>query len=177
MTVLNHYSAPLSELDRRIVQSVPPGGNWRDVPEDVPSQRLDQIRASAGRGEGSRSTYYGRLRGDRPSYTISTYYHRPGNGCTIHPRTHRMLSDREAARLQTFPDRVVFHGPARARQAQIGNAVPPLLGAQLTAHLDPTLTVDLFSGAGGLSLGAELAGHRLVAAVDNDVHALSTLRA
>ena len=174
--VANHQSATLSDLDMRIVCSIPPGGNWRDIPEEIPSRRLAQIRHGARNGGGSRSTYYGRVHPDRPAYTISTYYNRPGNGCTIHPAADRVLTDREAARLQTFPDAVVFHGPARARQSQIGNAVPPLLGAQLAKGIATGPMIDLFSGAGGLSLGASLVGHELVAAVDVDRHALATLR-
>jgi DNA (cytosine-5)-methyltransferase 1 len=175
-TVANHHAATLSALDMRIVRSVPPGGNWRDIPDDIPSRRLDQIREGARSGTGSRSTYYGRLRPDRPAYTINTYYHRPGNGCTIHPVADRVLTDREAARLQTFPDAVILHGPARARQSQVGNALPPLLAAQLARGIPAGPMVDLFSGAGGLSLGASLVGHELLAAVDLDRHALTTLR-
>lgn len=173
--VTGHFRYRLSDLDLRIVRSIPPGGNWRHVPHDVPSQRLAQIRASAVRGEGSRSTYYGRLQWDAPSYTISTYFHRPGNGCTIHPDADRMLTLREAARLQTFPDYVDFKGPARAQQAQVGNAVPPLLAAQLGLCIAPGPTVDIFAGAGGLSIGLEAAGHQLIGAFDNDPRAVATL--
>ena len=98
---------------------------------------LTRIRHEAARGGGSRSTYYGRLRWDEPSYTIATYFNRPGNGCTIHPEADRMLTVREAARLQTFPDHVEFSGPARARHAQVGNAVPPLLAAQVARMFRP----------------------------------------
>jgi len=173
--VWNHVAGKLSERDMDMVRAIPPGGNWRDIPVSIPSRRLEQIREGASAGTGSRSTYYGRLRSDRPAYTISTYYNRPGNGCTIHPVADRVLTDREAARLQTFPDAFRFYGPARARQAQIGNAVPPLLAAQIFRPLEPTTIVDLFSGAGGLSCGAVEVGHEVVAAVDNDGHALKTL--
>ncbi|MBW8762482.1 MAG: DNA cytosine methyltransferase [Microbacterium sp.] len=158
----------LSALDRSVVDAVPPGGNWRDLPENFPSQRVQQIRASAGRGEGSRSTYYGRLRWDRPSYTISTYFNRPGNGCFIHPSESRLITVREAARLQTFPDYWRFSGTLRQRAVQIGNAVPPLLGLAVARMFEAGSVVDLFAGAGGLSLGAALAGHSVVAAVDNE---------
>ena len=46
----------------------------------------------------------------------------------IHPEQHRTLSIREAARVQTFPDWFRFAGQPTHRYAQIGNAVPPLLG-------------------------------------------------
>ena len=80
----NHYTPKLSDLDLQMVRAIPPGGNWKNIPVSIPSKRLEQIRESYARGGGSRSTYYGRLRPDAPSYTISTYFNRPGNGCYIH---------------------------------------------------------------------------------------------
>lgn len=167
-TVTDHVSGVLSALDKSVVAAVPPGGNWRDLPDDFPSQRVQQIRESAGRGEGSRSTYYGKLRWDRPSYTISTYFNRPGNGCFIHPSESRLITVREAARLQTFPDYWRFSGTLRQRAVQIGNAVPPLLALAVARMFEAGSVVDLFAGAGGLSLGAALAGHSVVAAIDNE---------
>lgn len=167
-SVTDHVSGVLSALDRRVVASVPPGGNWRDLPVDFPSQRVRQIREGAARGDGFRSTYYGRLRWDQPSYTVSTYFNRPGNGCFIHPSEARLITVREAARLQTFPDYWRFSGTLRHRAVQIGNAVPPLLAFAVAKMFAPGTVVDFFAGAGGLSLGAELAGHSVVAAVDNE---------
>jgi DNA (cytosine-5)-methyltransferase 1 len=179
----NHASSKLSELDVLIARSVPPGGNWRDIPEALPSKRIAQIRVSAAAGEGSRSTYYGRLRADKPAYTINTYYPRPGNGCFLHydaaAGQHRTLSHREAARLQSFPDDFIFLGSSqRSLCQQIGNAVPPLLAFQIANQLgSPGLMLDVFAGAGGLSLGFEWAGWKSIAAVDSDRHAVSTFNA
>jgi DNA (cytosine-5)-methyltransferase 1 len=172
--VYDHIAGRLSELDRQVVAAVPPGGNWRDLPEDFPSARVAQIRASAAAGEGSRSTYYGRLHPDRPAYTISTYFNRPGNGCFIHPTADRLISVREAARLQGFPDGFRLSGRGRSRFLQVGNAVPPLLAYQLARVLPGETTVDLFSGAGGLALGFAWAGFETLAAVDHDRNALAT---
>lgn len=171
----NHYSARLSELDLRMVRSVPEGGNWKDIPESVPSRRLEQIRESFKRGEGSRSTYYGRLRRDMPSYTINTYFNRPGNGCHVHPAQDRVISQREAARLQSFPDCFRFIGPQGAVSTQIGNAVPPLLAYQIANSLgQPGVFIDLFSGAGGMGLGFKWAGWRPIIANDIEPRALAT---
>lgn len=172
--VYDHIAGRLSELDRRVVAAVPPGGNWRNLPEDFPSARVEQIRTSAAAGEGSRSTYYGRLHPDRPAYTISTYFNRPGNGCFIHPTADRLISVREAARLQGFPDSFRFTGRGRSRFLQVGNAVPPLLAYHLARSLPGRTTVDLFSGAGGLALGFAWAGFETLAAVDHDRSALAT---
>jgi len=179
--IANHYSGALSELDMQIALSVPPGGNWKDIPETVPSQRIKQIRKSYLAGEGSRSTYYGRLRRDMPSYTINTYFMRPGNGSHLHydykGKQHRTLSQREAARLQSFPDSFVFYGNKSSINKQIGNAVPPLL-AYMIAKQFPFSGIfsDLFSGAGGLSLGFLWAGWRPIVANDIEASFLETYR-
>lgn len=173
----NHVSPKLSELDLKFARSVPPGGNWKNIPESVPSERLKQIRESYARGEGSRSTYYGRLLHGQPAYTISTYFGRPGNGCHLHfdASQDRTLSYREAARLQSFPDSFIFTGPNSAIAKQIGNAVPPLLAYWLaTAFGTPGTLIDLFAGAGGLSLGFHWANWKSVVASDIDEHAMAT---
>lgn len=175
----NHYTARLSELDLRTAIAVPPGGNWKNVPEDVPSNRIRSIRESYAAGGGSRSTYYGRLHPDRPSYTINTYFNRPGNGCHLHydfaGGQHRVLSEREAARLQSFPDNFVFEGSHASIHKQIGNAVPPLLAFQIASMLGPPgQYVDLFSGAGGLSLGFKWAGWQPMVANDIEAPFLAT---
>ncbi len=175
----NHVAAAMSALDLELARAVPPGGNWRQLPESFPSRRVQQIRRSAARGEGSRSSYYGRLCAGEPAHTISTYFTRPGNGRHLHfdPAQDRTLSYREAARLQSFPDGFVFTGPRSAVARQIGNAVPPLLAFALArAFGRPGLLVDLFAGAGGLSLGFHWAGWRTLVATDVDAHALATYR-
>ena len=135
----NHKAAKLSELDMMIVNSVPPGGNWKNIPLDVPSKRIEQIRDSYAQGKGSRSTYYGRLLPDMPAYTINTYFNRPGNGCHIHYEQDRVLSQREAARLQSFPDDYYFEGSRGAAFKQIGNAVPVVLAYKIAEELKKQL--------------------------------------
>ncbi|MCW2396148.1 MULTISPECIES: DNA (cytosine-5-)-methyltransferase [unclassified Sphingobium] len=177
--IWNHQSAKLSALDLQFARAVPPGGNWKNIPEDVPSARLAQIRESCAAGKGSRSTYYGRLLPDAPSYTIGTYYTRPGNGCFLHPDASqdRTISHREAARLQSFPDDFIFHGSQRAVCQQIGNAVPPLLAMQIAEALGaPGDMVDVFAGCGGLSLGFKWQGWTTLAAADFDKSAVAAFR-
>lgn len=173
----NHFTAKLSDLDLQMVKEIPPGGNWKHIPESIPSKRLEQIRRGFKEGKGSRSTYYGRLFPDNPSYTISTYFNRPGNGCFIHydPKQHRLISQREAARLQTFPDNFVFVGSKPSINKQIGNAVPPVMAYQIAKCFGkPGLVIDLFTGAGGLSLGFHWAKWKPVIANDIDPVFLQT---
>ena len=95
----NHITYPLSDLDMQMVVAVPQGGNWKNIPLHIPSKRLEQIRKSGGR-----TTLYGRLAWNKPSFTVTTYFNRPGNGTYVHPEQNRVISAREAARLQSFPD-------------------------------------------------------------------------
>lgn len=177
----NHYSPKLSALDLLMAAHVSPGGNWKSIPVSVPSKRLEQIRESFAAGEGSRSTYYGRLIAKKPAYTVSTYFNRPGNGCFLHydyeGGQHRTISQREAARLQSFPDKFRFIGSRAAVNKQIGNAVPPLLACRLAlSFTERGSFIDLFCGAGGLSLGFEWAGWSHVVANDIEKTFLETYR-
>jgi DNA (cytosine-5)-methyltransferase 1 len=75
------------------------------------------------------SHVFKRLHREKPSFTLV-----PGhNAFPIHPWLDRALTVREAARLQTFPDQVVFRGSREAQCIQVGNAFPPML-AELIAN-------------------------------------------
>lgn len=176
----NHDLPTLSTLDKQMISHVPQGGNWQNIPDTVPSKRLEQIREMTKQRGVVRTTYYGRLRPEQPAYTISTYYNRPGNGTHIHPTLDRTLTSREAARLQSFPDNYEFLGTEGAVRTQIGNAVPPLLayaiGNELMRVEGNRTCVDVFCGAGGLSLGLEWAGWNIISAIDNNAQALMTYK-
>ena len=53
----------------------------------------------------------------------------------IHPAEDRTLSIREAARIQTFPDRFRFAGHPSSRYRQIGNTVPPMLASAIGSSM------------------------------------------
>ncbi len=74
---------------------------------------------------------FGRLWWNRPAFTIRTEFFKPEKGRYLHPEQHRPITHREAARFQTFPDDFVFTGSKIEIAKQIGNAVPPLLGAAI----------------------------------------------
>lgn len=61
---------------------------------------------------------------DAPSCTIKENH----GGVNLHPKLPRVLTAREMARLQSFPDDFIFEGKKNKQLVQIGNAVPPLLG-------------------------------------------------
>lgn len=175
--VLNHSSFKLSDLDMEMVKSVSPGGNWKEIPLKIAkkSKRLMKIR-----GTGGRTTLYGRLDYSKPSYTITTYFNRPGNGTNIHPNLDRVLSVREAARIQSFPDSFYFYGNKKNKLTQIGNAVPPLMAYQIAKKIkkmiDVETSLDLFCGAGGMTTGFKLAGYNSIMMNDIDEAALVTAK-
>lgn len=89
---------------------------------------------------------FGRLWWDRPAYTIRTEFYKPEKGRYLHPKEHRPLTVREAARCMSFPDD--FELPTDQSMTsiarQIGNAVPPQLARCLAdsvaGHIDEART-------------------------------------
>ncbi len=81
---------------------------------------------------------YKRLDAGGLSRTIIAHIAKDGYGF-IHPSQDRTITVREAARLQTFPDRVRFAGPPTSAFRQIGNAVPPLLGQRIGEAIQESL--------------------------------------
>lgn len=121
---------PLSPRKVAVYRQVPPGGNWRDLPEDV--QRATMGGAFA--AEGGKSGWWRRLSWDAPAPTILGM---PDHSSTalVHPDESRCLAVNECAAVQSFPTGTRFAGKPRSQYQQIGNAVPPLLGAAVGAHL------------------------------------------
>lgn len=66
-----------------------------------------------------------------PSKTVIAGGTKGGGRSHLHPHIPRTMTARECARLQTFPDDFIFLGPAARQFTQVGNAVPPVLAAQL----------------------------------------------
>lgn len=80
----------------------------------------------------------------------------------------REFSLREYARVQEFPDSFVFVGTIEQIKDQIGNAVPPFMAKHVASKFPPCNAIDLFAGAGGMSLGFQQANHNVVFAVEWD---------
>lgn len=76
-----------------------------------------------------------RLTPTRPSKTVIAGGTNGGGRSHLHPEIPRTLSVRECARLQTFPDTYKFLGPNARQFTQVGNAVPPVLAANLATQI------------------------------------------
>lgn len=72
-----------------------------------------------------------RLNPDVPAKTVIAGGSKGGGRSNLHPEIPRTLSPRECAALQTFPTAYLFCGPAARQLNQVGNAVPPILAAQI----------------------------------------------
>jgi DNA (cytosine-5)-methyltransferase 1 len=81
------------------------------------------------------SSCYSRLAADEPSVTITVNFVHPASNRCIHPTLDRALTPREGARLQSYDDTFKFAGNRAQIVKQIGNAVPPMLGRAIGAHV------------------------------------------
>lgn len=111
------------EKKKKILSLIPPGGYWRDLPENL---QKEYMGASFFMG-GGKTGMARRLAWDEPSLTLTCS---PAQKQTerCHPEETRPLSVREYARIQTFPDSWKFAGSVAQQYKQIGNAVPVNLG-------------------------------------------------
>lgn len=104
---------------RNVLDLVPQGGDWRDLPEDVAREYMGGSWLLGGGKTGMAR----RLSLDEPSLTLTcSPCQKQTERC--HPLETRPLTVREYARIQTFPDNWKFEGTVTEKYKQIGNAVP-----------------------------------------------------
>jgi DNA (cytosine-5)-methyltransferase 1 len=118
--ITSHFCARLSEINKERLKYIPIGGSWRDIPYDLLPAGLKRARRS------DHTKRYGRLDPEELCSTIMTKCD-PHWGSFFHPEQPRAISVREAARIQSFPDKYIFTGSMTEQYEQVGNAVPPLL--------------------------------------------------
>jgi len=132
--VLTAWDA-IGDLDDDFVsEDLALSGKWADLLPSIPEGNNYLWHTERMGGEplfGWRTRYWSfllKLAKDKPSWTIQA---QPGPATGPFHWKNRLLSSREMARLQTFPDDYSFCGDRRAIQMQLGNAVPPAIGELL----------------------------------------------
>jgi DNA (cytosine-5)-methyltransferase 1 len=125
--VRNHIARKLQPTQLERLSSIGPGQGHKDLPPHL------QVK-------GGYSGAYARLTKDMIAPTITRWVFHPGSGRWGHPVDPRVLSIREVARVQGFPDSYEFVGTYTQQAGQLGNAVPPILAMKVIRDLDQQLT-------------------------------------
>ncbi|WP_258525767.1 DNA cytosine methyltransferase [Paenibacillus sp. YN15] len=124
----------------RLLELIPQGGNWRDLPLDL----VEQAMGGAYQSGGGKVGFYRRLSYSQPAPTLVTSPIQKAS-MLCHPTQNRPLSVREYARIQQFPDNWRFTGTVAAKYRQIGNAVPvglaKALGQAILSVADETAEI------------------------------------
>ena len=141
---------------REIMEHVPAGGYWRDLPDDLQREyMLKSYYLGGGKtGMARRLSWY------NPSLTLTCA---PAQKQTerCHPEETRPLTVREYARIQTFPDEWEFVGSLSSQYKQIGNAVPVNLALAVGRSLIATLNqIEPHTASSYMGLSTMPSSHR-----------------
>ena len=124
-----------SQKKEEIYKLVPPGGYWRDIPEEIAKEYMKSCWDMGG----GRTGILRRMSMDEPSLTVLTS---PSQKQTdrCHPIEPRPFTVRENARCQSFPDEWEFCGTVGDQYKQVGNAVPVNLGYEIAKEIAKALS-------------------------------------
>lgn len=133
-SVANHFRWQLSERQLQRIRLLSQG------------QGVEHLPASL-KPKGAYGSAYRRLQADALALTITTWMFHPGSGMFTHPFEDRVLTIREAARIQSFQDAFVFTGSYHSQCRQVGNSVAPKLAASLARTIAVSLGCRLEPGS------------------------------
>lgn len=129
--VFNHVARPHTLRDIETFKQMRPGSSWNDLPQ--------KYKEMYGYRDDIFHDKFKRLwKKEKPAWTITAHLCKDGY-VYIHPTQSRTITVREAARLQSFPDRFVFKGSRTSQFKQVGNAVPPLLAKAVALSIKEAL--------------------------------------
>jgi|SRR3990167_1000362 len=126
----NKEGVNYSEKKKKILQLVPPGGCWVNLPKEMQKNYLGKSYTSGGgkRGIARRLSY------DEPCLTLTTSpCQKQTERC--HPEFIRPFTVQEYTRIQSFPDDYIFCGSTSQKYKQIGNAVPIILAKKIAERI------------------------------------------
>lgn len=130
--LFNHTANQLRGINLERLAHIPPGGAWTDIPFDLLPAGMKKARRS------DHTKRYGRPTWDSVSCTMLTKCD-PHWGAVFHPEQQRTFTVREAARIQSFPDRYQFLGSRISQYEQVGNAVPVLMARAIATTIEQWL--------------------------------------
>lgn len=125
----NHYAPRLAAQNLARIAALEPGQDWRDLPRALLPEGMRRAKRKDHTRRYSRMTWEGIPR------SIITRFRDPKSGEYSHPEQTRTISIREAARIQSFPDRFAFEGSNTEAYDQVGNAVPPKLAEAIAREV------------------------------------------
>lgn len=118
----NHVATNHSQIALERMRLIPVGKGKEVLPEE---HRTKSIYSGT----------WSRMIKEGPSVTITTRFDTPSSGRFTHPFLNRAITVREAARIQSFPDKFILYGTKTSQMKQVGNAVPPLLSTAIASAI------------------------------------------
>nr|GMC78622.1 DNA (cytosine-5)-methyltransferase 1B-like [Ipomoea batatas] len=152
--LIDHISKEMNQLNLTRCQKIPkcPGADWRDLPcvrvqlsNGKEANLVPQFLKNTAKTHNEWKGLFGRLdwEGNFPTAITDPT---PGGkvGMCFHPEQDRIISVRECARSQGFPDSYKFSGSILHKHRQVGNAVPPPLAFALGRKLREAIEHNLY---------------------------------
>ena len=129
IAIFNHIARTHKKDFLKKISIIEPGKGNSDLPDN--QKFSDNYYSQA----------YARLHPKGIGFTVTANFRNPGSGRFTHYRDSRSITVREAARLQSFDDRIIFHGYETDQERHVGNAVPPLLAEALAKHFGEIISL------------------------------------